>query len=246
MNNELLLAWKSHKSHAWIPVGRLSYVNDKFIFKYTSAARSSAENNDFIPFAKMLDLTECYESSELFPLFQNRLLPKSRPEYASYLDWLNLKPEDFSPLDELAMSGGIRVTDNLQLFPIPARANGMYEVHFFSHGIRHLPPCYIERVSHLSHGNKLYLMADVQNNYDPFALALRTEDPPEIVGYVPRFFARDFNKLISINSPSNVHVIVEKINLDAPLQFKLLCKFTASWPDNFAVFCDDDFRSCAN
>lgn len=244
MNSQLLLAWKSNKSNTWIPIGKLSYVNDKFIFQYTSAALISAKNYDFIPFSSMLDLTKSYESSKLFPLFQNRLLPKSRPEYVSYLDWLNLKPDNFSPLDELAMSGGIRATDNLQLFPIPVNTNGKYEVHFFSHGIRHLPSCYIERISHLSHGNKLYLMADIQNKYDPFALAVRTEDPPEIVGYAPRFFARDFNKLSTINKPNNIHVIVEKINLEAPLQFKLLCKFTTSWPNNFTAFCDNDFSCC--
>lgn len=242
MNNQLLLAWKSHKSNAWIPVGKLSFVNEKFIFQYTSAAELSAKNDDFVPFSTMQDMTKCYESSKLFPLFQNRLLPKSRPEYISYLDWLNLKIDNFSPLDELAMSGGIRVTDNLQLFPIPLKNNGKYEVHFFSHGIRHLPSYYIERISHLSHGNKLYLMADIQNKYDPFALAIRTEDPPEIVGYAPRFFARDFNKLLTANSPNNIHVIVEKINLEAPLQFKLLCKFTTNWPENFKPFCDDDFN----
>lgn len=242
MINKLLLAWRNPKNHEWIPVGKLSYCDSKYIFKYTSAAAKSAKEGGFTPFAAMGEFSESYESSELFPLFQNRLLPKSRPEYAAYLDWLNLKEEKFSPLDELARSGGIRVTDNLQLFPVPEKVSGAYSVNFFSHGIRHLAPCYIDRIAHLNPGSRLYLMADLQNNNDSFALTLRTDDPPELVGYVPRFFARDFNELIDINGAKNVYVIVDKINIHAPLQFKLLCKFTTSWPDNFSAFRDDDFK----
>lgn len=242
MINELLLAWKSPKTHDWIPVGRLSHKDNKYIFKYTYAAKESADNNIFTPFVKMPDVNQRYESLELFPVFQNRLLPKSRPEYASYLDWLNLKEENLSPLEELARSGGIRVTDNLQLFPVPEKTSGKYEVLFFSHGMRHLPASYIERINHLNHGNKLYLLADLQNDYDQFALALRTGDPPELVGYVPRFFARDFNKLIMCNKPHNVFVSVEKINVHAPIQFKLLCRIETTWPEDFVAFSYNDFK----
>jgi len=244
MNDQLLLVWKSHKTNSWIPAGKLSSSDGVYFFEYTSAAKKSAESGDFTAFSTMQDLDKCYESLELFPLFQNRLLPKSRPEYVSYLNWLNLEKDNFSPLDELAMSGGIRVTDNLQLFPIPKENNGMYEVFFFSHGIRHLPPCYIDRIRHLSHGNKLFLMADVQNKFDSHALAIRTEDPPEIIGYVPRFFAKDFCKLFFINKPKNVTVSVEKVNPEAPLQFKLLCKLRTEWPEKFTAFSDDDFECC--
>lgn len=241
-NKELLLAWRNPKSHEWVPIGSLSFQNQKFTFKYTFSARSLAEEGDFTPFANMEDFEQSYESEELFPLFQNRLLPKSRPEYASYLDWLNLSEKECSPLDELARSGGVRVTDNMQLFPVPENINGKYEVNFFSHGIRHLAPNYIDRIGHLTQGSKLHIMADLQNNRDHFALALRTDDPPELVGYVPRFFARDFNRLLNTNGAENVHVFVEKINLNAPLQFRLFCQIKTFWPTNFKPFNDKEFN----
>lgn len=242
MDRELVLTWKNPESHEWIPVGRLAFCTDKYVFKYTYGAKKAEEEGYFVPFGKMTDLNKLYESTEIFPIFKNRLLQKSRPEYADYLDWLNLTQENYSPIDELARSGGIRVTDNLQLFPIPKEDNGRYEVTFFSHGIRYLPPTYIERIGHLNQGNKLFLMKDVQNNFDVFALVLRTGDPPEIVGYVPRFFARDFNILIDKNGPKKVSTIVEKVNLNAPHQFKLMCRLTSDWPIDFEPFSEDSFK----
>jgi len=240
---ELVLAWRCPHNGAWTPVGRLSQENGKYVFKYTVGAHEAEKNNAFIPFAAMGDLNITYESKELFPAFGNRLLQKSRPEYDDYVGWLALDKNDFSPLEELARSGGIRVTDSLQLFPIPKKQNDLYELCFFSHGIRHLPPCYIDRINHLNHGNRLFIMLDVQNPYDPFALTLRTGDPPEIVGYTPRFLAQDFNKLLELNGNSKVCVYVEKVNVKAPLQFKLLCKISTEWPDGFAPFSQDVFKT---
>lgn len=242
MDTELILAWKNPTTHSWIAVGRLYSYKMVYVFKYTKGAISEVENGYFTPFGQMQDLRKTYESEELFPIFQNRLLSKTRPEYYDYLDWLNLDDNIYSPLEELARSGGIRVTDDLQLFPVPKNTNGVYQVRFFSHGIRHLPHNYIERISHLNNSSKLYPMWDFQNDFDRFALALRTTDPPELVGYVPRFFALDFHRLVEINGHGSLNIQVEKINIKAPLQFKLLCKLTTNWPKGFCAFQDDEYE----
>lgn len=236
MTKELILVWKKPKDGAWIPVGKLSYKSNNYIFEYTKGAQKALDEGYFIPFGQMKNLNKSYESKELFPIFQNRLLQKSRPEYDDYLDWLALNKESITPIEELARSGGIRATDNLQIFPIPKRINNLYEVKFFSHGIRHLPPNYIDRLTHLSPGDKLYLMRDVQNEYDSYAIALRTGNPTEIVGYVPRFFSEDLTRLLNLNDPSEISVVIEKINIKAPFQFKLLCKVNAFWPTGFNPF----------
>lgn len=240
MIDELILAWQNPRNREWLPVGRLLYSNNKYIFKYTVGAK---REKDFLPFGRMTPLDISHESEELFPIFKNRLLQKSRPEYEDYLDWLGLEKNKITPFEEMARTGGIRATDNLQLFPVPKKRNGQYEITFFSHGISHLPPHYIERVNHLNQGYKLYLMRDIQNRSDVFALALRTEDPPEIVGYCPRFFVKDFGRLIDNNGPDKVDVSVVKVNLRAPLQFKLLCKFSTIWPAEFAPFEDEIFQT---
>lgn len=243
MDKNLLIVWQIPNNRKWIPVGNLSYTGDMFSFKYTNEAKSAVKSKNFIPFGKMVDLDTIYKSKKLFPIFKNRLLLKSRPEYKDYLSWLGLSADNHSPLDELARSGGIRATDNLQIFPIPEPRDNLYKVTFYSHGIRHLPPSYKVRVEHLSPGNRLYLMRDIQNDQDSFALALRTYDPPEIVGYCPSFFVKDFDTLIRSNGVNNVNVSVMKVNLESPIQFKLLCEFSTDWPDGFIPFQDEQFNT---
>jgi hypothetical protein len=239
MINELILAWQNPSNREWVPVGRLQYENNKYIFRYTIGAKRA---KDFVPFSLMTDLDNSYESEELFPIFQNRLLSKSRPGYDKYLNWIGLEKDRYSPFAELARTGGIRATDSLQLFPVPEKRNGKYEVMFFIHGIRHLAPNCVERINHLTQGDKLYLIRDIQNEFDPLAIALKTGNPPEIIGYCPRVFVQDFWRLIDNNGAKNVEVSVIKVNLNSPLQFRVLCKFSTLWPKNFVPFNDEIFQ----
>lgn len=243
MDKNLLIVWRDPTTRSWIPVGKLSYKDNNYCFQYTTGAKSAAKTKHFIPFGKMDNLNVKYKAPGLFPIFRNRLLRKSRPEYKDYLSWLGLSVDNTSPIDELARSGGIRATDNLQIFLIPESRNKLYKVSFFSHGIRHLPPSYAQRVDHLSQGNRLYLMRDIQNDQDSFALALRTGDPPEIVGYCPSFFVKDFDTLICTNGANNVNVSVVKVNPESPVQFKLLCELSTDWPDEFIPFQDEQFNT---
>jgi hypothetical protein len=66
-------------------------------------------------------------------------------------------------------------------------------------------------------------MHDIQNFYDSYALALRTQDPPILIGYCPRYLTEDLHKLLK-QEHAKLEVFVEKINIDAPIQLRLLCK----------------------
>ena len=137
---------------------------------------------------------------DLFPLFRNRLLSNSRPEYKEYVKWLGINNDEESPLDILAMTEGIRATDTLEVFKYPTpNSKGEYEVDFFSHGLRYVSKRVLERVNHLKKGERLFLAFDMQNEYDAKAMALRTDDPVEFVGYCPRYLAPDFLKLLEKN-----------------------------------------------
>jgi len=220
MNDELILSWQNPATHMY--------------------------SKKFKPFEKMDNLNKIYESEELFPLFKNRLLQKSRPEYKEYLEWLDIGNREMHPMEELALTGGVRATDSLQLFPIPVDKNGYYEVKFFSHGIRYLATSYIDRANKLKEGDKLYIMKDIQNPHDSNALLLRTEDPPELMGYCPKNYVNDFNILIKENNPDNVEVEVVKNNLNAPSQLKLLCQFKTKWYKGFKPFSDEEFQTIIN
>src|SRR5437773_9230655 len=93
---------------AWAPVGCLERIDGLYRFVYTRGATTLA---DFQPFPGMPDLRAVYQSEALFPIFANRLLSKSRPEYEAYLAWGGFDPNH--PPDPLAILGvteGIRQT----------------------------------------------------------------------------------------------------------------------------------------
>lgn len=236
----LFVAWQDLANSRWLPVGRLTRKGGKYTFVYTKGAKKS---KNFKPFGGLKDLTEVYESEVLFPLFANRILPKSRPEYSSYLHWLGLTDTSDNEIEMLARTGGLRATDTLQLLPCPEPTrNNSYKVYFFSHGVRHLPPDHRNRINELVSGQRLFLMRDIQNPFDRYALLMRTDDPISIVGYCPRYYSADFTKLIRLAGQVNVSVTVEKVNADAPMQMRLLCKLHAPWPSSFSACSTEEYK----
>jgi len=231
MIKKVYLAWQDAETRSWFPVGQLTYNDKVYRFMYTKGAKVS---NNFIPFGQMIDLEYVYESDKLFPLFANRLISKTRPEYKNFLYWLNMSENEDDPLALLALSGGTRETDSLEVFSCPDKSsNGKYHMHFFSHGIRYLPEHAVQLINNLKPKDKLFLMHDLQNPYDKFALAIRTSEKPTIIGYCPRYFTEDFLFLLNQCGGSNVHLEVERVNKDAPTQLRLLCSLSAPWADAF-------------
>lgn len=227
----LFVAYQDQGSRNWMPVGRLTREDNYYHFVYTKGAKGFP---NFVPFGRMKDLNGKYVSEQIFPLFSNRLLPKSRPEYQEYLNWLGLTLQDHDSLEELARTGGLRATDSLELIPCPEpTSSNQYEVFFFCRGLRHMPEETQARVLGLESGERLYLMQDIQNQEDGLALLLRTKEPVTAIGYVPRYYVDDFSKLINSLNKEDISVTVEKVNRDAPIQYRLLCKLTAPWPVSF-------------
>lgn len=223
-HNSVFLAWRSPKEKEWHVVGMLveSKSNEEslFTFKYTKGAIGSA---DFIPFRGMEDIKKVYKSENLFPLFNNRLLSKKRPEYPTFLEWLGLDDET-SKIDLLGRSGGIRGTDQLQMFKrVEFYNDGTFEHIFFSHGLRHLSDMTKKRVLSLRTGEELFFCIDIQNDYDENAVLIRSENPVEAVGYCPRYLANDILSLLKENKNS-VRAFVESISYDAPTNYQLMCK----------------------
>lgn len=240
----LYLAWQDPKDRSWFPVGRLSFDGEVYQFVYTKGALKSPK---FIPFGRMLNLEEVYVSRELFPLFANRLLAKARPEYEAFLGWLNLPNSGDDLFELLGRSEGVRVTDSLTVFPRPEKnSEDVYDVHFFSHGLRYLTDHAVQVVDKMQSGARLFLMPDPQNPHDAYALALRTDDPVTIVGYCPRYLTKDFLYLLRNGPPDSPTVRVEQVNLDAPMQLRLLCHLRAPWPEGFKPCSGEDYEVLAS
>lgn len=219
--NSVYIAWQDPDVHKWHVVGVLTQRGDGFLFRYTWGAYASKK---FMPFSGMDDLKLKYFSAELFPLFKNRLLSRKRPEYPHYLQWLGLTDSEANPIDLLARSGGLRGTDNLQMFRrFDVAADGTFSHIMFAHGLAYLSRSAQQRVLELRSGEQLYFCKDIQNPHDPNALIVRAGNPAEIVGYCPRYLAEDLSLLL--NDPQcYVKVYVEALAASAPENYKLMCK----------------------
>ena len=227
----LFLAWEGSSRGSWFPIGRLTFNGKEYQFNYTKGVLKAIVECLFKPLPSFPDLGKVYTSQKLFPLFSNRVRPRSRPDYPEFVQWLNIPQHQDDPIALLARSGGKRVTDKFEVFPCPEPdENGRYRIHFFAQGLRHLPKPAIERINGLQVGELLYLAHEFQNPHDPSALLLCTKDR-WIVGYCPRYLCGDFSQRIS-QDRELVRVEVDRLNQPpTPLQFRLLCKMTADGRD---------------
>lgn len=239
MSKSVFVAWRSggETNGRWGPVGRLDRIQSGYRFVYTQGARLMER---FDPFPGLPDVEAVYESQELFPLFANRLLATSRPEYQSYLEWSGYGlVETPDPIAVLSVTAGMRATDKLEIVPCPQPdVEGCYLTKFFLHGLRWAPQAAVERIGKLQSGEWLGLMPDICNKFDPKAVAVRTQDDGGrfMIGYVPRFFAEDIGRLIQTCDPTVLQLTVERVNSTAPLEFRLLCRLRACWPADFRPF----------
>ncbi|MBN1513058.1 MAG: DNA-binding protein [Phycisphaerae bacterium] len=244
MTHALFVAWRSSTPTGgeWGPVGRLEY-DGVYRFGYT---RGAQRLGGFAPFPGMPNLESVYESDELLPLFANRLLARSRPEYEAFLTWGGFDPDN--PPDPIAILGvteGRRATDDLELFPCPVPdADGCYVSKFFLHGVRYVPEPARKRIDELASEETLGLMLDISNPYDRHAVAVRTWNTQGryLIGYVPRYLARDIRQLCGRCDPDFVSLTVERVNPGAPLQQRVLCRMTCCWPSGFRPCNGDDFE----
>lgn len=245
MNTSLYVAWRSDKpsSGRWGPVGRLDHVGSGYRFVYTQGARKMA---GFEPFPGMPDLERVYESETLFPVFANRLIARSRPEYEAFLTWGGFDPDNPpDPIAVLGLTEGRRATDSLELFPSPMPdAGGCFVNKFFLHGVRYMPAPALERINSLKEDDSLGLMLDIMNRNDPKAVAVRTCDDQGrfLIGYVPRYLAHDVWQLVDHCDPDYMQLCIERINKDAPLQQRVLCRVKACWPEGFRPCASEEFQ----
>jgi hypothetical protein len=235
----LFIAWQDPQTRAWHTVGRLTHEHEHYRFVYTRGALNSPR---FGYLGRMRDLRKCYVSEKLFPLFSNRLLDSSRPEYPNYVQWLGVDPAETDPMRLLARSGGKRATDELCVYPEPEpNERGEIELFFFSHGLRYLGDNSLRRVTQLKPGDPLQLRHDKDNAHDHYALIVETEEPVPL-GYCPRYLSQDLQRALNM---AGIRLAVEKVNPDAPLQFRLLCKAVFTAPAGFRLFATEAHQPLA-
>ncbi len=243
----LYLAWQAPEpSRAWFPIGRLDAepLTPYYRFRYTGGPLEAQKQTGMKPLYAFPEFDQRYESPELFPLFQNRVLSPSRRDFAEHLNWLGLDANHADPIEMLAVSGGERVTDNLEVFPrILKEADNSFRVRYFLHGMRHVSEPAKIRGQSLKNGEQLRVMVELDNPVTRLALALHTDDY-QMVGWAPRYLVADLQHGVSQALVLSARIV--KINEGAvPLNRRVLVEMTGCVSTDYVPMETPDFRPLA-
>lgn len=240
--NTLFLAWQhtrtatgdSKASRAWFPIGRLDDADGGFRFAYVQGAEEARREAGFAPLDAFPELDRVYQSRELFPLFRNRLISREREDFPDYVRRLGLAA-DANPFEILAVSGGGKQTDNLEVFPrIQPRRDGSFHCRFFLHGWRHVSGAAQARLEHLSAENQLQVAFEFNNPTGP-ALQLQTADDYLVLGWTPRYLVADLLNALA-SDPAKVRARVVQVNLPpAPHNQRVLIEFEGKLPEGMRL-----------
>lgn len=242
----LFVAWQdAGHSRAWYPIGRLDadVAKSHFEFNYTQGAEIARQRAGLEPLDAFPNFHKTYKSSELFPLFRNRILGAGREDFNEYIQHLGLDPKHAGPLDILALTGGERQTDNLEVFPKIARhKNGEFTCRFFLHGWRHVNDPAQQRLLSLASGQHLRVAIELNNPATVLAVQLQTPDDYHMIGWTPRYLVKDLFQAIC-ESPNDIRATVVKVNLaPAPTKQRVLIEIKGRWSVDYEPMSTQEFQ----
>lgn len=245
----LFLAWQdASASRAWFPIGRLdaNVKRSHYRFGYTRGATRAEKQAGLRPLLAFPEFDRTYESDELFPLFRNRVLGADRADFLEYLQQLDLKPEEADPITILAVTGGARQTDNLEVFPkLERRVNGSFVCRFLLHGSRHVHKVAHERIDALKNDEPLRVSVELNNPVTTLALQLESEDYA-MLGWAPRYLVGDLVKAIAA-SPTQIEARVVRANpTPAPTNQRVLVELKGTLPPKYEPMSGPDFQLLHN
>ena len=163
-------------------VGFLTHRDGGYGFAYLLR---ELERNDFRPLPGLgRDTRNPVWSSNLFPVFAERVISSRRPDRAASLTALGLGP-DAAPFEVLVRSHGQRVGDTIELLPAPDLAAGdSVSFTFLTHGVRYLPEENQARITSLVRGERVLLRADSRNPVNARAQLVTDKGDVEL-GWLP-------------------------------------------------------------
>lgn len=224
---EYRVVWQDKETRGLVPVGRLEFTGDEFVFGYNDNAR---RNERFTPFPSLPDLVKTYRSPDLFPFFALRLISTADPHYPVVLDALGLSRDGATPAELLARVPSESPHDTIQVVPEPTElADGSLVRRFLVSGVRHAREVSRKRVdralSGLTPDTQLDLVPEPENEADSRALQLATRGV--VIGWIPSYLVEEIHQYL--DSGRALSFVVDRANgPEAPWHVRVLCRLTVS------------------
>jgi hypothetical protein len=235
----LFLAWQA-PNRSWFPIGRLDADKQHFEFGYTKGALVAKREVGFDALPAFPDLHKRYASSELFPLFKNRVLDPNRKNFGEYLQSLGLEHSD--PIEILSLTGGERQTDSFEVFPkIEKRSDNTFSCRFFLHGLRHVSAAAQSRAESLRCGEELGVSLEVNNPKTGAAIQLTVRKDYLIIGWAPHYLVSDLLKAISVH-PLVTAKVVRVNSAEVPAFRRILIELGGTLPPRFEPMSSSQFQ----
>lgn len=238
------MTWQHPAERTISPVGLLSFHGHMYTFRYI---RNALTVPGFRPFLGFPDLEWCYTSARLFPLFAQRAMAPRRPDFTRWVTRLGL-PEDASPWEQIARSGGRRQGDTIQLFPVPRIKDSRMECDFLVHGMRHVLERPIDvgntqvtvtrdeleaTLNALRPGDELGLCDEPTNRSNPRAILTTTVGHLPL-GWIPNLLVDELRRATE-HGPARV--VVRTVNgPEAGWHLRLSATLAVDVPAGFEVF----------
>lgn len=222
----LLLIWQDPQSRRFVRVGQLEELaGGRFVFRYLPAAREGG----FSPLVQFPKLDDVYVSEALPAFFANRVMSRHRDSYGVYRHQIGLETAGAdTPVEVLARTGGQRATDTFHIVDdLQPSADGRVVGRFLASGVRYLPGA-DERLRNMAPDQLLQLRDEPDNPVNPRAILIDVRDGAPI-GHVPDWLVDDIHHLR--DAASEITLVAERVNPDAPPHLRLLCRLEAVLSD---------------
>lgn len=236
----LFVAWQNPETRSITPVARLNVGDcgggNAFEFRYLARASDVLAR----PFISFPDFAEVYRAAELFPFFENRMVPLGRSDFGDWAANVGLPP-DADPFEVLAGTGGYRATDTLEVFQEPTvdRSTRTASAHFLVRGVRHRAGAN-DLIDSLNIDDQLLVIPEPDNDFDPLALLVSPQSG-EAIGWIPAYLCSPLHRSASASSWDDIAATVQHVgDRSGPPHFRVLCHLTFPWP-----FSDRPFDSPA-
>jgi|GEM_PF-1141751 len=171
-----------------------------FSFGYCAESLSTALDAGFRSLMEFPDLARDlsmpYSSASLFATFRKRVPAASRGDYGQLLAGWGIESTEPDPMEVLARSGGVLLTDDLELAEYRSKSDDLAQpLRFRISGQSHSQP-----TPPVDPGRELALRREPENPKDPYATIVLTLDDQR-VGWVPKQYSELIARLLDRGVP---------------------------------------------